>query len=268
MDGGFEGCPQFLIFAYALSVEARSKILLAHGHAHDAKRNIRWWRASSIFVPRSNIKVGLGQWGMEQPLIVEVYERYLRPVFVRSMGRNWDQALKPVDEDQYFLDHIKLVHGPLLDLACGAGRWTRTLVNQFGSDGVVGLDLSYASLRKCRSVVPDILYVRGNAWHLPFADDTLEAINCSNSLQLIPNTPQVLKEVGRTLKPGGTFTCFTYRRSPPGKYRTFQHTLERILSIRAFALEDIESWLKAANMEFVDVSGPNLVLLFTARKIS
>lgn len=219
------------------------------------------------FCPEIKHQGGLGQWGMEQPIIVAVYERYLRPVFVRSMGRNWDQSLKPADEDQYFVDHIKLTQGPLLDLACGAGRWTRMLVNQFGSDRVVGLDLSYASLRKCRSVVPDILYLRGNAWHLPFADNTLEAVNCSNSLQLIPNTPQVLKEVGRTLKPGGTFTCFTYRKSPPGRYRTFQHTLERILSIQAFALDDVKAWLKAANMELVDVSGPNLVLLFTAQKM-
>lgn len=220
------------------------------------------------FCPEIKHQGGLGQWGMEQPLIVEVYERYLRPVFVRSMGRNWDQSLTPADEDQYFVDHISLNDGPLLDLACGAGRWTRTLVSQFGSQKVVGLDLSYASLRKCKSAVPDILYVRGNAWHLPFADNTLDAVNCSNSLQLIPNTPQVLKEVGRTLKPGGTFTCFTYRKSPPGKYRMFQHTLERILSIRAFSVDDIRVWLKAANMELVDISGPNLVLLFTARKSS
>jgi SAM-dependent methyltransferase len=219
------------------------------------------------FCPEIKHQGGLGQWGMEQAPIVAVYERYLRPYFVRSMGRNWDGALTPADEDKYFLDHIKLMNGPVLDLACGAGRWTRTLVNQFGSDGVVGLDLSYASLRKCRSVIPDLLYLRGNAWHLPFADNRLEAINCSNSLQLIPDTPRVLKEVGRTLRPGGTFTCFTYRKSPPGMYRDFQHTLERILSIRAFALQDIELWLKAAGMELFDVSGPNLVLLFTARKV-
>lgn len=70
------------------------------------------------------------------------------------------------------------------------------------------------------------------------------------------------------MKPGGTFTCFTYRKLRPGRYRAFQHTLERILSIQAFALNDIESWLKAANMELIDVSGPNLVLLFTARKVT
>jgi SAM-dependent methyltransferase len=220
------------------------------------------------FCPEIRHQGGLGQWGMEQPWIVEVYERYLRPVFVRSMGRNWDQSLTPADEDRYFLDHIKLDKGPLLDLACGAGRWTRTLVNQFGNDRVVGLDLSYASLRKCRSVVPDILYLRGNAWHLPFAENTLEAVNCSNSLQLIPNTAQVLKEVGRTLRPGGTFTCFTYRKSLPGNYRRFQHTLERILSIQAFDQKDIERWLAAGNMEPVDISGPNLVLLITARKLA
>ena len=220
------------------------------------------------FCPEIRHQGGLGQLGMEIPPIVTVYERYLRPNFVRSMGRNWDGALTPADEDRYLVEHVKPVNDLVLDLACGAGRWTQTLVHHFGKERVVGLDLSYASLRASRAVLSDTLLLRGNALQLPFGDDTLGAVNCSNSLQLIPKTPQVLQEVGRTLMPGGTFTCFTFRRSPPGRYRMFQGTLERILSVRAFAMEDIEAWLRAAKMELVDVSGPKLVLLFTAQKIS
>ena len=220
------------------------------------------------FCPAIRHQGGLGQLGMEIPPLVSIYERALRPNFVRSMGRNWDGALTPADEDRYLISHVRPANGPLLDLACGAGRWTRTLVNNFGDIGVVGFDLSYASLRASRAVLPDTLLLRGNALELPFADQNFGAINCSNSLQLIPNTPQVLKEVGRTLKPGGTFTCFTFRKSPAGPYRMFQATLERILSVRAFAINDIQSWLAAAGMELIDVSGPNLALLFTARKLA
>lgn len=218
------------------------------------------------FSPEIRHQGGLGQLGMEIPPLVSIYERHLRPNFVRSMGRNWDGALTPAREDDYLLNHVQPVDGLVLDLACGAGRWTRTLVGKFGEDGVIGFDLSYASLRASRAVIPNTLLVRGNALELPFADQTFGAINCSNSLQLIPNTPQVLKEVGRTLSPGGTFTCFTFRKSPPGAYRAFQGTLERILSVRAFAVDDLRSWLDAANMELIDVSGPNLALLFTARR--
>lgn len=220
------------------------------------------------FCPEIRHQGGLGQLGMEIPPLVSIYEKALRPNFVRSMGRNWDGALTPADEDAYLINHVKPVNGTVLDLACGAGRWTRTLVHHFGDVGVIGFDLSYASLRASRAVVPDTLLVRGNALELPFADENFGAINCSNSLQLIPNTPQVLREIGRTLMPGGTFTCFTFRKSPAGAYRAFQATLERILSVRAFALADIERWLNAAGMELIDVSGPNLALLFTARKIS
>ena len=219
------------------------------------------------FCPEIKHQGGLGQLGMELSPLVSIYERALRPNFVRSMGRNWDGALTPESEDKYLLDQVMPVRGRVLDLACGAGRWTRTLVKKFGGDGVVGFDLSYASLRASRAVIPDTLLVRGNALRLPFGDGAFGAINCSNSLQLIPNTPQVLREVGRTLMPGGTFTCFTFRRSPPGGYRVFQATLERILSVRAFAIAEIETWLRAAQMELVDVSGPNLALLFTARKL-
>ena len=203
---------------------------------------------------------------MELGFLVRFYEALWRPAFVRSMGRNWDGALTPELEDSYLFERGKPVSGPVLDLACGAGRWTRTLVQQFGSDRVIGFDLSFASLRACRAANPEILLVRGNAWTLPFADASFGGMNCSNSLQLIPDTPRVLKEVGRTLKPGATFTCFTFRKSPPGGYRALQATVERIMSVRAFQIDDIESWLNAAGMALVDVSGPNLVLLFTAQK--
>jgi SAM-dependent methyltransferase len=218
------------------------------------------------FSPEIKRQGGLGQLGMEIPLLVSLYESRVRPNFVRSMGRNWDRALTPADEDTYLLDHVQPVAGPILDLACGAGRWTRTLADAFGDGRVIGFDLSYASLRASRAVIPNVLLLRGNALELPFADRSFGAINCSNSLQLIPNTPQVLQEVGRTLMPGGTFTCFTFRKSPPGGYRAFQATVERVLSVRAFSVDDLRSWLKAANMDLIDVSGPNLTLLFTARK--
>ncbi len=219
------------------------------------------------FSPEIKHQGGLGQLGMEISPLVAIYENRVRPNFVRSMGRNWDGALTPEREDAYLVQHVAPVNGPVMDLACGAGRWTRTLVEKFAND-VVGFDLSYASLRACRAALPQTLLVRGNAFELPFGDSTLGAVNCSNSLQLIPNTPKVLQEVGRTLKPGGTFTCFTYRRSPPGAYRSFQATVERVMGVRAFTVPDIESWLKSAGMELMDVSGPNLVMLFSARKVA
>lgn len=213
----------------------------------------------------------LGQLGMEIGPLVSVYENIVRPRFVCSMGRNWNGALTPEDEDRYLVSHIRPPAGPdagpVLDLACGAGRWTRTIVNAFANN-VVGFDLSYASLRACRAALPNTLLLRGNALELPFADHTFGAINCSNSLQLIPDTPRVLMEVGRTLQPGGTFTCFTYRKSPPGAYRAFQGTVERVMGVHAFIMDEVQSWLAAAGMELVDVSGPNLTLLFTARKLA
>ncbi|HEY4010762.1 MAG TPA: methyltransferase domain-containing protein [Acidobacteriaceae bacterium] len=219
------------------------------------------------FAPEIRHQGGLGQLGMEIGFLVRFYETVWRPAFVRSMGRNWNRALTPELEDAYLLDHVKPAGGPVLDLACGAGRWTRTLVQRFGADSVIGFDLSFASLRACRVANPDAPLIRGNAWSLPFADGTFGAINCSNSLQLIPDTPRVLHEVGRTLRPGGTFTCFTFRRSPSNTYRLLQGTVERVMTVRAFRLEDIELWLNAASMELIDVSGPNLALLFTARKL-
>ena len=38
------------------------------------------------------------------------------------------------------------------------------------------------------------------------------------------------------------------------------------MTVRAFDITQVEAWLADAGIELVDVSGPNLALLFTARK--
>jgi len=58
------------------------------------------------------------------------------------MGQNRDGAFTPALEDAYLVKHVSPVEGPVLDLACGAGRWTRTLVETFGPGRVIGPDLS------------------------------------------------------------------------------------------------------------------------------
>ena len=58
-----------------------------------------------------------------------------------------------------------------LDVACGTGYLTRYLRGD-----VTGLDWSERMLTLAREAAPDATYVRGDAFHLPFADDAFERV--------------------------------------------------------------------------------------------
>jgi len=218
------------------------------------------------FAPAITMKPGLGPFYLQDPLHVTRYERATRDAFLDIMGENWDRDLTPEREDDYLRDSLDPAEGLVLDLACGSGRWTRTLVEHLGDTRVVGLDLSVPMIDLIRAALPDLCVVRGTALRLPFADGSLGAVNCSNALQLLPDPPSVLREVGRCLRPGGLFTAFTFRRADRPAYRYFQSRHERTFNVRAFRAGELVTWLTSAGLELVDLRTPAGVLLLTARR--
>ncbi|MFI9388270.1 methyltransferase domain-containing protein [Kutzneria sp. NPDC052558] len=209
---------------------------------------------------------GLGMFMLQDPLHVPRYETHTRVSFLQIMGDNWENSLTPEAEDDYLRAHLSAADVPLLDLACGAGRWTRTLVDHLGIDRVVGLDLSVPMIDAIRAGLPGLRVVRGTALRLPFATGSLGGVNCSNALQLLPDPRTVLREVGRCLRPGGVFTAFTYRRSDRPTYRHFQRQQEQTFGVRSFTTPELVTWLTAAGLDLVDLRSPAGMLLLTARR--
>ena len=218
------------------------------------------------FAPEIRMKPGLGPFYLQDPLHVTRYEKATRAAFLEIMGRNWDHELTAEDEDEYLRRSLAPAEGLVLDLACGAGRWTRELMRIFGDDRVVGLDLSVAMIDLIRTELPTLCVVRGTALQLPFGDGSLGAVNCSNALQLLPDPRAVLQEIGRCLRPGGLFTAFTFRRSDRPTYRYFQRRHEQTFNVRAFHTTELVTWLTSAGLELVDLQSPAGMLLFTARR--
>jgi len=218
------------------------------------------------FAPSIQVKPGLGAFYLEDPLHVTRYERHTREAFLNVMGQNWDTVLTDLDEDEYLRAHLEPAEGPVLDLGCGAGRWTRTVTEQVGSGRVVGLDLSTAMLDLIRKALPDVCAVRGTALRLPFGDAALGAVNCSNALQLLPEPRAVVREVSRCLRPGGVFTGFTFRQAERPASRYFQQQHEAAFNVRAFSTSEIVTWLSDCGMELADLQEPAGMLLFTARR--
>jgi SAM-dependent methyltransferase len=211
---------------------------------------------------------GLGPLRMRDPLNIERYEKHSRPAFLRIMGANWRNVVTEEDEVAYLHDHVDPADGPVLDLACGTGRWTRAVQATVGKRPVVGLDLSIAMLARARTQVPDVTLIRGSALTLPFGHATVGAVTCWNALQHIPEPRTVIGEVARCLRPGGTFTALTFRQAPDSTYRYFQRRHEDAFRVRSFALDTLRDWLLAAGLQLTHMWTPGTFLLFSATRSS
>ncbi len=111
----------------------------------------------------------------------------------------------------------------LLDLGCGSGRHALSACCSHGVH-VVGIDLQHPPLRDALQKKQDL----DAAWHpeahflaavadgtrLPFPDASLTHVVCSEVLEHIHEYPAVLREISRTLSPGGVLALSVPRFWP------------------------------------------------------
>jgi len=97
----------------------------------------------------------------------------------------------------------------VLDVGCGSGDSLREeleLRRKITSDTtqieMVGVDIDEAALEQGRAIYPQFLFVHAKGEHLPFADQSFDAIISRVALPYM-NIPAALREMRRVLKPGG-----------------------------------------------------------------
>jgi ubiquinone/menaquinone biosynthesis C-methylase UbiE len=122
----------------------------------------------------------------------------------------YQRAFEP--ELKRIINELPLAPGHrVLDLACGAGAYTRWLAERLGRHGLaVGVDLSPAYLEQAREQTPPaeegegrVEFTEGDAEHLPFADDTFDLAFCAQSLYSLPDPAAALGEMARVTRDGG-----------------------------------------------------------------
>jgi len=106
-----------------------------------------------------------------------------------------------------------------LDVCCGTGDIAFALRDSGAS--VMGLDFSVPMLRvaQARAASPAPCFLQGDAQHLPFPDNTFDAVTVGYGLRNLASWQRGLEEMRRVAKPGGRVLVLDFGKPPNALWR-------------------------------------------------
>ena len=155
------------------------------------------------------------------------------------------------------LSHIS--YHSALDLGCGTGEMMKQILQTDNCKELYGIDLSEEMLAVAKSKLPDqVKLLLGDSESLPFPDNFFDVVYCNDSFHHYPAPRNVLSEVQRVLKPGGTFLMgdcwqpyigrviinFYMRHSKEGDVKIYSET--EMVSMLSEYFHDV-SWERIGN---------------------
>lgn len=165
------------------------------------------------------------------------------------------RSLYPILLDR--LSHIS--YHSVLDLGCGTGEMMKQILQTDNCKELYGIDLSEEMLAVAKSKLPDqVKLLLGDSESLPFPDNFFDVVYCNDSFHHYPAPRNVLSEVQRVLKPGGTFLMgdcwqpyigrviinFYMRHSKEGDVKIYSET--EMVSMLSEYFHDV-SWERIGN---------------------
>lgn len=156
----------------------------------------------------------------------------------------------------------------MLDIACGPGTYSKKFAQAVGNGGlVVGTDASMPMLTQAvqsatREELTNLYFIRMAAESLQFRHEQFDGINCTGALHLFDGIESVFKRIYEMLKPGGVFSCMTFRRSLlPFVNAAFQN-----MGVRLFDSDALRETLRRNGLDHYRSKQSRLMLLFSVKR--
>jgi len=186
------------------------------------------------------------------------------------------KAFQPLYEHmllaQPIMQHVAPDTDPLmLDVATGTGRMPLAMLHHAHFEGqVIGADLSRKMLHEAAEKLAEnygyVYLLWCPAEKLPFGDNLFDVVTCIEALEFMPDPQAVIREMVRTLRPGGLLliTNRIGKHYMPGK--TFKDDdLVRLLESCGMIQVRIEAWqvdytrVWAVKSGEGDMTGPQMI---------
>ncbi len=122
-----------------------------------------------------------------------------------AKARDRESRVQQAEKIAYILTRFTSFHlgaATCLDIGCSSGTITMGLAPLFAR--IVGLDYDEIALGEIdRSSTSSLGFLRGDAMHLPLADDSIDVIICAQVYEHVPDDTRLVAEIYRVLKSGG-----------------------------------------------------------------
>ncbi len=171
------------------------------------------------------------------------FHHFPAPAFIgRFLDSDLRRWLQPPDK---MIERSGIKPGmTVLDLGCGSGAFTTFMARKVGEEGkVYAVDIQPAMLqqleRKLAKIenqdIRNIELKLASAYDLPFEDESLDLVYMITVLQEIPDKGRALREIERTLKPGGILAVTELLPDPDYAWRS---TTIKLGQRAGFVLDD------------------------------
>jgi SAM-dependent methyltransferase len=161
-------------------------------------------------------------------------------------------------------------HEIILDAACSAGLYTRTLLQHESKLEVHAVDYSLPFLKKAQYYAESEnlspVFVQANVSHLPYQDKVFDSIACGGSLNEFLDIPTIITELSRTLKPGGKMWQMYLSRAEELIGKTIQGLLH-LSGIRFIDPKTFEEQCNEVGLELIKAQHRGRVVMALFEKL-
>ncbi len=107
---------------------------------------------------------------------------------------------------KYLTESLKLKNGRMLDIGCGGGLLTESLVYYYPKTKIYGYDVSKTAINYAKKFGSGkVIYNVAKNKKLPYKDNFFDVCICLDVMEHIPDVNFFLKEIKRVLKKDGKF---------------------------------------------------------------